>query len=467
MKYKPETIPIPQDKPYEYDQLKRQECGNSLKSLIINAGGPLVVSLNGGWVTGKTIFLKMWRQDLENDGFTTIYFSAWDDDYCDDAIVALIGQLWKNIKRPDCEEIVQSIKECAAPVFRSTLLNAVKTMSAGIVDLKEEQLKSISEKAVDEYINAGEKLQELKNKLTELAEKVSASGKPLVIIVDELDRCRPIFAIELLEKVKHLFDIPGIVFVLGVDREQLGHSIKSIYGQDMVVDGYLSRFVDLNFMLPEGNKSIFVRHLINIFGLDSFFAERKQSKYRHEDELDSFSESFTDLSEVFGLSLRDIEHCVRLLVVTASNTELANMMLPRLLSILIILRHVNLNLYREFLDGICNSEKIIEYILEQPTGQQYMNGPINSGGLITEAFLVAVSRDDWLKKISSQLPLLQKGEKPTVPDLPVRYLEMPKGRISDLIRVFSWLSNMGFRGVDTRSLKYLTDKIELASLITK
>ena len=52
MKYKPETIPIPQDKPYEYDQLKRQECGNSLKNLIINAGGPLVVSLNGGWGTG-------------------------------------------------------------------------------------------------------------------------------------------------------------------------------------------------------------------------------------------------------------------------------------------------------------------------------------------------------------------------------------------------------------------------------
>jgi len=303
MEYKPEEIQIPKENPYQNDKLQRQQAGNSLKSLIINAGGPLVVSLNGGWGTGKTTFLKMWRQDLEKDDFTTIYFSAWDDDYCDDAIVALIGQIWKNLKGSDCKEIVKSIKECAAPVFRSTVLNAAKTISAGIIGLEEDKLKSISEKAVDGFIEAGEKLQELKNRLTKLAEKVTANGKPLVIIVDELDRCRPIFAIELLEKVKHLFDIPGIVFVLGIDREQLGHSIKSIYGQDMDVDGYLLRFVDLNFMLPEGNKSVFVRHLLSRFGLETFFTERKQSKHRHDDEIGPLSESFTELSEVFDLSL--------------------------------------------------------------------------------------------------------------------------------------------------------------------
>ncbi len=467
MKFKPEEIPIPEEKPYEYDQLKRQECGNSLKKLVSNAGGPLVVSLNGGWGTGKTTFLKMWRQDLENTGFTTIYFSAWEDDYCEEALVALIGQIWKNIKRSDCQEIMQSIKESVAPVLKSTVFNATKTLSAGIIDLDEKQLKSISEKAVDEYIDAGNTLNELKKRLTQLAKTVSKNGKPLVIIVDELDRCRPTFAIELLEKVKHLFDIQGIVFVLGIDRDQLGHSVKSIYGQGMDVEGYLSRFVDLNFMLPEGNILIFVQHLLNIFGLDNFFLERQKSRDRHEDEFHAFSESITDLSSVFKLSLRDIEHCIRILVVTANNTELAKMLIPRLLSLLIILRHVKQDLYHEFVTGNCNPEKIIEYILQQPSGTQYMNSLKRSKGIATESLLVAVSSEDWQNKIYSQLPLLLTEQKSTVPDLPERYMKMKKERIRKLIQGKKCVNSIGFDGLDTWALKHLTDKIELASLITE
>jgi endo-alpha-1,4-polygalactosaminidase (GH114 family) len=78
----------------------------------------------------------------------------------------------------------------------------VRTATAGVVDLNEGQLKSISEKAVDEYVAAGEKLKDSKKRLGELVQKVCQKGKPLIITIDELDRCRPTFAIELLEKVK-------------------------------------------------------------------------------------------------------------------------------------------------------------------------------------------------------------------------------------------------------------------------
>ena len=106
----------------------------------------------------KTFFLKMWKQNLQNEGFTTIYFSAWEDDYCNDALIALIGQIWKNLKDSDFKKIVQSIKECAAPVLKNIVFNTVGTMSAGIVNLNEKQLKSISEKAFDEYLIAGEQI---------------------------------------------------------------------------------------------------------------------------------------------------------------------------------------------------------------------------------------------------------------------------------------------------------------------
>lgn len=79
--------------------------------------------------------------------------------------------------------------------------------------------------------------------------KLSAS-KHLVFIIDELDRCKPTFAIETLEVIKHFFDIDNISFVLAIDLEQLSHSIATIYGQNMDSDGYLRKFFDLNIKIP-------------------------------------------------------------------------------------------------------------------------------------------------------------------------------------------------------------------------
>ena len=76
--------------------------------------------------------------------------------------------------------------------------------------------------------------------------------QPLVFIIDELDRCRPTFSIELLERVKHIFDIPGIVFVFGINRDELCHSIKSVYGE--IESGiYLRRFFDVSLSLPDAS----------------------------------------------------------------------------------------------------------------------------------------------------------------------------------------------------------------------
>ena len=71
---------------------------------------------------------------------------------------------------------------------------------------------------------------------------VEETRQPLVFVIDELDRCRPTFSIELLERVKHIFDVPGMVFVFGVNRNELCSSIKSIYGE-IDADVYLRRFL--------------------------------------------------------------------------------------------------------------------------------------------------------------------------------------------------------------------------------
>ena len=95
------------------------------------------------------------------------------------------------------------------------------------------------------------------------------TGHPMVFIIDELDRCRPTFAIELLERVKHIFDVPNLVFVFGINRDELCTSLQSIYGE-IDASVYLRRFFDMEFTLQEVDSAKFSRHLMQKFGVDTF-----------------------------------------------------------------------------------------------------------------------------------------------------------------------------------------------------
>jgi hypothetical protein len=124
----------------------------------------------------------------------------------------------------------------------------------------------------------------------------------LVIVIDELDRCRPNYAIQVLEKIKHLFSIPGIVFVLGIDREQIGFSIETLYGKGMDVTGYLSRFIDIDYHLPEPDRRKFIETKLQKHGVDEFFST--QGGGRDKDELPLV---LNELTMLFKVSFRDIE----------------------------------------------------------------------------------------------------------------------------------------------------------------
>ena len=108
-----------------------------------------------------------------------------------------------------------------------------------------------------------------------------STGK-VIILVDELDRCRPIYAIELLERVKHLFDTEGIVFVLGVDRKQLSHSVKALYGATFDAAGYLRRFIDIDYKLPLPQPGDFCSHLLDVYGVKGLVLSRQSNDRQSE-----------------------------------------------------------------------------------------------------------------------------------------------------------------------------------------
>lgn len=137
---------------------------------------------------------------------------------------------------------------------------------------------------VDSFQREKELLSKFRSELEAAVAQLPNSGKKptLVFFIDELDRCRPTFAIELLERIKHLFDVPNITFVLSLDKKQLEASTAAVYGQGIDAPEYLRRFIDLEYGIPKSKAKKFTESLFSRFGLDGIFAERTHSELQYD-----------------------------------------------------------------------------------------------------------------------------------------------------------------------------------------
>ena len=216
-----------------------------------------------------------------------------------------------------------------------------------------------------EYLDHRATKDELIRRLQELSQSVAAeTHHPLVFIIDELDRCRPTFAIELLERVKHIFGIPDMAFVCGINRDELCSSLQSIYGE-IDADVYLRRFFDMEFTLPAVDSENFCRHLFEKFGLNEFFRSLSgggPGSDIHQRDFSLLSKHFPKLWGGLGLSLRDIDYCVRLVALVGKNVSTGSEMYPALLGLLIPLKFKNPTLYRQFIQGNCLGSDVMNYI---------------------------------------------------------------------------------------------------------
>lgn len=344
----------------------REKLANTLTSIIRDEPHSLVVGLNGGWGSGKTFILQRWQLQLKKDGFEALYFNAWADDYCGDPLIAIIGQLWLHLKDPDLSECVKSLKESAGSLFKQTIFNALSTATGGVVTLSEEQIKSAAEKCIDNYSEQNLTRKELRKRLSALAHKIhEKTHHPLVFIIDELDRCRPTFAIELLERVKHIFDVDNIVFVFGLDRAQLCKSIQAVYGE-IDADEYISRFIDIDFSLPPPNYRVFIEATCKRMHLTDYylFKDATSQTNVHRDDSNMFIQTFASLAHQLGLSLRGAEHCLRIFFVVMKNVKHRNMMWPELLGLLILLRYKKPLLYQKFITGQSDVMPLIDLFNE-------------------------------------------------------------------------------------------------------
>jgi len=304
----------------DIDIFKRKGFGERLANLIENSGGSPVIALDSGWGEGKSTFIKMWRGHLKNHRepeIVSIYFDAFENDYQKDPFLTLASEIYQLITVED-EEIKTKFKDKAAKAAKSLVRGAlkmsVKIGTAGIVDgsavdAVEGELSNLVAEQVDDLVKErfdhAEKdklaLKEFRNYLSNFASKIN-DGKPIVFIIDELDRCKPDFALELLEQVKHLFSVQGITFLLVTNREQLEESIKSKYGQGIDPINYLHKFINIWLTMPRASSEY------NDHGYQ--FLQKALSSMTEENEVIANSESISVLNDIvrfYQPSFREIE----------------------------------------------------------------------------------------------------------------------------------------------------------------
>ena len=458
----PDVVP---EGPWGDDVLGRAQVAESLTNLIRHESSPFVVSIHGYWGTGKTFLLKRWQKDLENQQFKAIYFNAWEDDFCDDPLLAILGQLAGYFKDGTHQGIANRIFEIAIPLIRQNALSLL-TKTTGLV-LPVEGKEPDQRDFLEEYLNQRATKDQLKEHLTEMSAAVAAeTGQPMVIIIDELDRCRPTFAVELLERVKHLFDVPNLVFVFGINRDELCSSLQSIYG-NINADVYLRRFFDMEFTLPEADSKKLSTHLIQKYRLAEIFAALDKSSHAkvHLNEFQAAVEIFPAFWSSLDLSLRDIDYCVRLFSMVGKNIQVRHYMHPLLLGLLITLKLDNLTLYRQLVQGTYRGSQVMDYI-NSKIRRQGMDARLPNALNVMEAYLYLTEYDEASSELNvetalGQLKHVENGEPLDHPEYLSQRTRNLEATAAAVNRAVERLSRSSFRGDYVGLIHYLAGLIDL------
>lgn len=300
----------------EIDLLDRSDIGRQLSCLVDYFEEPIVLALDGRWGDGKSFFLKCWTgsHEHENSGRALlVYFDAFEKDYLGDPLVALTEALSLRFnvtegKNGSLEKLKKAVEKIWRPVARIGLAAATSGASevAGAVgDAVLAKAGSEGEELVNNLwkrsASRREAFEAFRSSLYELTQQKGDSRK-IVFIIDELDRCRPDYAIDLLEIMKHFFSVPNVHFVLGANLSELENSVRMRYGFSTDAQRYLQKHISIIMKLPE----------VVGMGGDQMAFEKYFSKQSGRMGLNqSFSEivlKFLRLrAQVSSITLRDID----------------------------------------------------------------------------------------------------------------------------------------------------------------
>ncbi len=284
---------VPSDfQPQQIDLLDRQEIVDqmvSLLTLISDNKESSTFALDGKWGTGKTFVLNMLENDLLQQAagtkFLVFHYNCWQYDYYEEPLVAIVASMLDSIDaenhvlppavrenlnktfafcKPTLLKIASEICKnnlgtgvlgflpSISKIPKNKLAIKVTKLFSCLKDSKASFDKYVSsenqEHSYDDYFSFNKTLKNAREELRKLAQRQS-----LVVIVDELDRCQPNYAIKVLERLHHMFsDIENCCVILAIDKSQLEHTVTQVFGDKESTKSYLKKFIDFELTLNTG-----------------------------------------------------------------------------------------------------------------------------------------------------------------------------------------------------------------------
>lgn len=239
---------------YDDDGLKRKSFCKAICWVIenhINDNKGVILSINGKYGNGKTTALGYIKGELNQaeTKYIVIDFDAWKNNLFDDPLLPMISALTESLKKhlDKGENTRKIIKEIFSYGIKIAKGFVESKMGFSLPEKESTIFDNISD-----YYNAINSLKIL------IKKTMDETGKRIIFLIDELDRCLPLFTTKLFERLHHIFDISGIALIVAMDRKQLEKTIETIFGENMDIHGYLARFFDFEFELPLGDEKKFL-----------------------------------------------------------------------------------------------------------------------------------------------------------------------------------------------------------------
>lgn len=389
MRIYPKPLEIADDEGFSSgkDLFGKSDIAKGMSHLVATVEDPLVIAFDGQWGSGKTTFLKMWAGELRKAGHPVIFFDAFENDYVEDAFAALAREIVELAEEntPANSAVAKTIKEKAthlgALLFRGTakvgMKVAVRAATAGLAS--SDDLKDIAEDIGKEVEDAAEaymeQLLEKPRKQKEIAESFRAAlanlpallsppaegeqQKPLVFIIDELDRCKPHFALALLERIKHFMAVPNVHFVLGVHLTQLQGSVAYAYGDTIDAAAYLQKFINLTILNVEGMEGErrtdlhkYARHLATNLGIPR----------DRDNRLEASTETIIRLIRYENMSYRTLERAFTVLVLAIGLTPKNELQIGAIMGGLVMMRIFRPALFTKAKRGSLTLNEVNEFL---------------------------------------------------------------------------------------------------------
>ena len=276
----------------------------------------LTISLNASFGNGKTTFLKMFQNLLEEEKtFKVLFINAWELDFTNDPIINILIEFKNQIGNKEiAKNIVKAIKMWAIKngvsyaisygISYATNIPVSKSKIERFWNLFKNSSNSPGEIILKKSKQRKEAVRNIKEAISEYTKK---EKKKLLIIVDELDRARPDYAVRFLEDMKHFFDIENVIFLVAVNRDQIEATVKCLYGQELDFEGYYRKFFILNRSLSHIDDYRNFSELIDHW-FEKMTGRDNNSSYKIES-----TRRFSAYCKMFELTIREVENSFKII----------------------------------------------------------------------------------------------------------------------------------------------------------